>query len=351
MIERFLNSLRTKAKAYLVSRLKDERLGFGSAEKLWVFLPDLHLLGTKRAKAYSYGPNFTAFLAEFLTGLGRFKQELEQEGKSLKVYQLGDCIDLWREVRPNLKPGSPKWTDAVRLAMEDNDGIISPLLKLGMQMTWGNHDFDLQHFLWPAKSDLKYFFSGDPSGDLRAGVLHGDVLSAFERTTSPALKKLAVYLFGPGVPPSTEDIGKLKEEWREWIRRAHGDRTYTTYIQQRTALDLAGLRYSDEALTADRFNVQTPDTKPVFLAEAKDFLANVGAAGASVRVAFIGHTHWPRIAVDETGGGFFALVDCGAWIENCRFRVGYEQITMGNAQVAVLHNNDIRVYQLSPLGP
>jgi hypothetical protein len=142
----------------------------------------------------------------------------------------------------------------------------------------------------------------------------------------------------------------MKEEWRERIRRAHGERTYTTYIQQRTTLDLAGLRYSDEALTADRFNVQTPDRKPVFLAEARNFLSIVGPAVAGVRVAFIGHTHHPRIAVDETGGGFFALVDCGAWIENCRFQAGYEQITMGNAQVGVLHRNDVRVYQLSPLG-
>lgn len=142
----------------------------------------------------------------------------------------------------------------------------------------------------------------------------------------------------------------MKEEWRERIRRAHGERTYTTYIQQRTTLDLAGLRYSDEALTADRFNVQTPDRKPVFLAEARNFLSIVGPAVAGVRVAFIGHTHHPRIAVDETGGGFFALVDCGAWIENCRFQAGHEQIMMGNAQVGVLHRNDVRVYQLSPLG-
>ena len=350
MIDRFLNSFRARAKAYLVARLRDDRLGFDAADKLWVFLPDLHLLSAKRAKAFSYGTNFTAFLAGFLTGLADLKRELEQEGKKLFFTQLGDCVDLWREARPDWKPGSPKWADAVRRALEDNDAVISPLLGLGAQMTLGNHDFDMQHFLWPAKQDLKFFFSGDPAGSLRAVTLHGDVLSAFETSTSPAIKKLAVYLFGPLAPPSTVDLGKMKDEWRERIRRAHGDRTYTTYIQQRTALDLASLRYSDEALTADRFNIQTPDMKPVFLAEARAFLSNIGAAATGVRLAFIGHTHAPRIAVDETGGGFFALVDCGAWIENCRFQVGYEQITMGNAQVGVLHNNDVRVYQLSPVG-
>src|SRR4030042_4279099 len=91
MIERFLNSFKGKAKAYLVSRLKDDRLGFSSPDKLWVFLPDLHLLGTKRAKAYSYGTNFTVYLAEFLTGLVDLQKQLEQENKSLMVYQLGDC--------------------------------------------------------------------------------------------------------------------------------------------------------------------------------------------------------------------------------------------------------------------
>ena len=65
----------------------------------------------------------------------------------------------------------------------------------------------------------------------------------------------------------------------------------------------------------------------------------------------IGHTHHARIVVDERsekdGGskrGFFALVDCGAWLEegNLAGKIVH------NAQIGVLYDNDVRIYQLSP---
>lgn len=65
----------------------------------------------------------------------------------------------------------------------------------------------------------------------------------------------------------------------------------------------------------------------------------------------IGHIHHARILVDERtendGGsktGFFALVDCGAWMEEGEL----DGEIVRNAQIGALYDNDVRIYQLSP---
>ena len=69
--------------------------------------------------------------------------------------------------------------------------------------------------------------------------------------------------------------------------------------------------------------------------------------GWNLRFMVIGHTHKARIVVDETDDppGFFALIDCGAWIENYQSEDG-EPIP--NAQIGVIYKNDVRIYQLEP---
>ena len=67
-----------------------------------------------------------------------------------------------------------------------------------------------------------------------------------------------------------------------------------------------------------------------------------------LRLAVIGHTHRARIVVDDTEEHFFALIDCGAWIERCKTRVDDKEQVMENAQIGVLFDNDIRIYQLTP---
>jgi hypothetical protein len=89
-----------------------------------------------------------------------------------------------------------------------------------------------------------------------------------------------------------------------------------------------------------------------FLPEA-EYVAGIinDQTGWDLRLVVIGHTHHARIAVDERaekdGGskrGFFALVDCGAWLESGN--LGGQIVR--NAQIGVLYDNDVRIYQLSP---
>jgi hypothetical protein len=64
----------------------------------------------------------------------------------------------------------------------------------------------------------------------------------------------------------------------------------------------------------------------------------------------MGHTHHARIAVHESGDDFFALVDCGSWIETCSFTDETGTLFPGVpcAQLAALSDNEVRLYQLGP---
>jgi hypothetical protein len=55
--------------------------------------------------------------------------------------------------------------------------------------------------------------------------------------------------------------------------------------------------------------------------------------------------HHARIAVYEGASGeFFALMDCGAWIE--RYRTLADPESHPNAQIGVMAGNDCRIYQI-----
>jgi hypothetical protein len=102
------------------------------------------------------------------------------------------------------------------------------------------------------------------------------------------------------------------------------------------------------------YNLQRP-TDPTatkaglaFLDEACTECVQANAAsGTKLRMVIIGHTHHARIAVKPMPDGTpFALVDIGAWIENCSERDGGPPIP--NAQITVLSANQVRIYQLAP---
>jgi UDP-2,3-diacylglucosamine pyrophosphatase LpxH len=57
----------------------------------------------------------------------------------------------------------------------------------------------------------------------------------------------------------------------------------------------------------------------------------------------IGHTHHARIVTREENGDFFALIDCGAWIEHYK---GDDGQPHENAQIGVICGNNARIYQL-----
>ncbi|MCP5050510.1 MAG: hypothetical protein GY940_25320 [bacterium] len=359
MHQQFLNDLMKAADVYLVSRLRDERLNYPANHDFRIFLPDFHLIGKERDKKYNFTTNHTELLEKVLETMINFKLDVEKDNRYVTVYHLGDFMDLWREIPSTFTPegATDQLKDGVQRIIENHSRLYA-LLKgndLNTHFLLGNHDFDLHLIPEFSGSELYYYFpSFSPDGP-SAFALHGDVFSCFERTMPDNLAKLGVYIFGPGADVATEKLGEFRKE----SVKMHQGNDYSNYIQLRESLDLKKLiKFSGNLSQPDtvstippgQFNIKrvghpdSTDDELSYIEESRRFAAKVNEKHQwDMRLAVIGHTHRARIAVDETDG-FFALMDCGSWIENC---TGSGK-KMRNAQIGVLFDNEARVYQLQP---
>jgi UDP-2,3-diacylglucosamine pyrophosphatase LpxH len=289
-----LSMLDGVADVSLVARLRDPRLGFPGEARLNVFLPDIHLVTPRRQ--YRFGTNSPELLTAVVRGLRDFRAAAAGE---VVVYQLGDLLDLWRET------GGLDPDEDVASAIEDAhpelmDAFYDPALDV--QFVLGNHDYDL--YRWTNYDVWQRRFQVGPT----VLALHGDVLDCVEKLPDRA-QNLLVHLLSPGANPCRFPIGALARP---------------------------------SAIAADRFNVQDSTSPPEMLR----FLDSARELGPGLTAVVIGHTHHARIAVHENDGGLFALVDCGAWIENCA--TADDPAPRPNAQLGVLGDDEIRIYQLAP---
>jgi UDP-2,3-diacylglucosamine pyrophosphatase LpxH len=357
MHQRFLKDYLMKAaEVYLVSRFRDDRLKYPEANDFRIFIPDLHLIDKTREKDYNYGTNYLELLERVVKALLDFKRDASQDNVHVTVYQVGDFLDMWREIPVafSVKEASRKLKNGVRKILEARRGITVPLrgAELKTQFLLGNHDFDLHYIPEFASSALSYYFPISAQGP-SVFTLHGNVFDLFERNMPESLKNLGVYIFGPSAKPATEKLGEFREE----TMKVHQNSDYKAFIQQPRPANLSEViaiqqdkPTVEDYIGGDNFNIKKvgdPACKEAdlrFVTEAKEFAAMVNKEqGWDLRFAVIGHTHHARIALDETDG-FFALIDCGAWIENCEG----SGMVMSNAQLGVLYHNDARVYQLKP---
>jgi UDP-2,3-diacylglucosamine pyrophosphatase LpxH len=334
-----LAALGALASVQLVAALRDERLGFSASDQLFVFVPDLHLISHRRLVTgqFKYATNETDLLRRVALTLTELRGTLRP--KDLIVCQVGDFLDLWREAPSNDHP------DAVAaIIRKDHDALVGALMsdELGTQFILGNHDFDLYKCPAYRAADRRLYFSNTEREPAAGILLHGDYFDWVERLPDQ-LQDLAVYLFAPGNPEPSRYLGQM----RELVVESHLGRDYTPFIQARFPAPIGTLGPSDAIPTS--FNVQgtgAPKENLLFLESAaaecrranKDYAGNV-----DLRLAVIGHTHHARIAVMDNP--FFVLVDCGAWIEKCTDGKN----TWPNAQIAVLGQNEARIYQLRPL--
>jgi hypothetical protein len=71
--------------------------------------------------------------------------------------------------------------------------------------------------------------------------------------------------------------------------------------------------------------------------------------GQYVKIVAIGHTHEASMVLCKPDYGRpMLLMDIGAWIEKCTYPLAEsgEHITEPSAQLAVIHGNDARIYQI-----
>jgi len=346
MHDRLLSALASLTEVRLVAALRDDRLGFPDPKDLRVFIPDIHLITARRHRTggFKFGTNREELLVEVFTTLKRLKRDAAAT-ETVVTYLMGDFLDLWRET-PVLK----QRLDAAAAIRDDHEDLVVAALDptLRTRFLLGNHDFDL--YRWPdyVGWDRRYFL---PDRTLQAPstiVMHGDALDWIENLPDP-LQQIMVYLFAPHLSPNSHDLGEMGR----LVARSHARRNYRTYLQAPTpsALGLAPLLTPATPVPA-RHNIATPTSGP------KGRLQHLSSAWKqtaranqeyqmNLRVMFIGHTHAARIAVRETDAGeFFALVDCGAWIERCSWTGDGQAFTAPSAQIAAMSHNEIRIYQL-----
>lgn len=342
MHERLLASLESVAEVRLVAALRHEQLGFLNDKDLRIFIPDVHLISEKRLieGEFTYSANYPELLTGVLGALAGLRSQAAPD-ETVEVYQLGDFLDLWREApQPDEPPEVP-----ARIK-DDHQDLIEAFFdrRLKTHFLLGNHDFDL--YRWPdyAGWERRYYLPDAAPGAI---VLHGDYFDWVERMPA-SIKQIFVYLFSARVAPSDYVLGQM----RSLSLQSHAGRDYRKQIQLAQAASIGTLRSPRAQGVPPEWNVQREGvadaTSLAFLDSAcQECLKANQEFGLSLKVAVIGHTHHARIAVRESAdGGLFTLIDCGAWIENCRARE--DAAPAPNAQIAALSGGEARIYQLGP---
>lgn len=326
--DRLLSTLEGVADVFLVSQLRDPRLNFPDEDRLNVFVPDIHLV-TKR-RPFAFRTNAVETLAGALRGLRALKAEVRPA--KLVVYQIGDILDLWREAN-GFEPNAD-----VASAIEDSHaGLMEAFYDpdLDAQFLLGNHDYDLYRF--PNYDVWQRYFYPAPS----VLVLHGDIFDWVEELPDQ-LQQFFAHLFSPAVKPGRIQLAAMRPLNQQIGRRRRLNDALPPAVAPLGTLAPA-------AAAAERFNVQDAQSAPAmlkFLDAARRKCAEADAQfGLSLTTAVIGHTHHARIAVHEENDKLFALVDCGAWIEDCITED--DPTPRPNAQIAALGANEIRIYQLA----
>lgn len=373
MHKEFLEHLSQVADIYLVARLKDERIGYPFPDDLRVFIPDLHLISTIRQRefGYKYGTNYNAHEADLLPGmisaLITFKKKIQEENVSIpdeekkkifEIYQMGDFMDLWRETDRPWKKRPDEWRGFVDRIKDTNNLLFNLFLDetLNVNFTLGNHDFDLHRV--PDFSHLWRFlihYLVDKQEVPVAGIIHGDVFSWVERLPDP-VQQFFAHHFSPQFPEKIrKQIVNSHIKGKFLIFKRY--KRYKEYIMQKEAPEFNEFPLSNGLPPGDEWNIkrigQGSKEELRYLKEARQYSSRINQKyDFDLRMFVMGHTHYARIAIDDEDGQFFILVDCGDWVKFHIARVEeagtIKNIQMLNAQIGVLCDNDIRIYQLAP---
>jgi hypothetical protein len=312
----------------------------------WVFVPDLHLLSSMQGRGYSdadgeffhLGANAKAVLMAFLEQLLELKGLEPGDYGGLKVVQLGDFHDLWREARH-------WWGEDVRRIMRrqyaDHGDLCALFGDLEAVRVIGNHESALEDDdiaaensdIWPVERLFDALVQDlEPSGAFRMLVLHGHQVDPGEKGIRKRINPIgARQVTHPSISKAHRD------EWHYEVAPDACDRPLNGPVQQ------AVVHYREDAETkAQRENQLYYGDIPSYAVTDPDLLAR--HAGAA-QLAFIGHTHHPRIVMD--GPADYRLVDSGSWV-NRAVPAGSknDEVHFDNAQIGVLARNEVGIIQI-----
>jgi len=347
----------------LVSRLCDDAL-FGDvpAERLFVFLPDLHLLSRAAEAQYRYGFHTLepgrfvqrqVLLDRLCEAILTFRQQLPAE-HSLKTVQLGDFLDLWREN----EFAQEDLTALVARILDDNPEARGRLVRtdaasLEPDVLLGNHDLKMLDS--SELSHARRAFTYTVGGRRALLVTHGDLFDGLETFLDDDLQEWFLERFGHDVPAQRYKLDRTTAQSEGEMTGSEGSAPTV-------------LAHEEEDLPAVvNIWVTTPSSDGGTLANshrllptALEYAAGLRAGSSShldamgldsplpeLRLMVVGHSHQARLCLHRDAlepSNTLVFMDCGAWIESAQFG----DAVVPSCQIGVLCGGDMRLYQLDP---
>jgi len=342
----------TGVKLSLAARIFEPDIGLPDNGTIRIFIPDLHMISKEAQKRFpDYGfhshQSREPTMVRFLEALGSLGRQLS-DVNSLRVYQLGDFLDLWREHQfgndptPILRDNAQVW-DLLYNNLNDSSAPVYYLR--------GNHDFAI-----PDQNEYRNWQRAYFSGPM--AVMHGDIFDWLEVVAPDWLQQAVVYLTGVEEGErnySQEEFQEVNEEihtrneatryqWAEVYRLGDQWLNPPNDSTGPTAGNVIGVQNPNQ-YNGDRNDLSGHE----LMGRAHQLVGRLAAARQrEIRLLVIGHTHHARIVQYKTQEENFVLMDCGAWTEECW--VGPKEDRRNKVpsqQVGVTIGNDCRIYQVA----
>jgi UDP-2,3-diacylglucosamine pyrophosphatase LpxH len=348
---------------FLVARLQESGLGLDEPTP-YVFIPDVHLVPRKDAEAF---PWVTARPSQVdgLTRLAGVLGRLRQTDASLRVWQLGDCFDLWRTGGMG---GAV--ADDVRATLKDQQLLADALFKgAGSQLLAGNHDQELVDYRWPRGPQALNTVALDRGSSAADAMLaHGHQFDPIE-TLPRQFKEFFARGATEKVPPTPRSmLEAANPHWQPDVPDAPppgrpGDRNRFLNFDLdpgdplplgQGAVNVVPYMPVQDPAKAFIDSFGGGGRKPTVDGPKQTFFTDISwwaeqlskDSGEDVRLVVIGHTHQARIVRGARSDGTrFVLMDCGAWVDSS-FLSDKLDAPIANAQIGVKVGNDLRIYQI-----
>jgi UDP-2,3-diacylglucosamine pyrophosphatase LpxH len=313
------------------------------------FIPDLHIMSENRGIGYGQGKYFhlnqnrKGILIAFLSRLIELRN-MGQEFQRLKVYQLGDMNDLWREAKH-------WWGEDVvtMLARQigDHEDLFKLFRDLGTERLAGNHDNKLRdeevrkqvaespvNALLPMDMLHPNARSFSWGSACRMDMIHADQVDKsesgwFRRLINPVGCRFAQHddgLFNFGeidewaheIQPEGPEDARFRQPPVDY-RGRDDDRKIVKFVRSIYDYETCAPEATDEMREARRVAVM------------------------------IGHTHQPRIVLGDPTHDY-TMIDCGSWVNKSSLagepKEKAEEKAFWNAQVGVLSGNEAALLQM-----